>query len=162
MTVRDTSIAVYRQIEAEGLLSRLRWRVYSWLFHNGPASSFEIAEGISAEHKSVSPRMTELVDRGVVQEVGKKTCTASPQRHTVIAWDVTSNLPQEPRGASVREIKLTLIFTDDIDPSFDEDRLVQLAGDDLLDYDIDIRRRKARDREALLLLRREQDGRSTD
>jgi len=93
---RQTSIDVYREIEANGLLSLLRWKVYRWLFHNGPATSFEIAKGIEADHKSTSPRMVELVDRGVVREVGKKECSASFQKHTSIAWDVTPHLPTNP------------------------------------------------------------------
>lgn len=95
--IRDTSIEVFRQIESEGLLSRLRFEVYSFLYKNGPMTcrelmlammrgkSFVIAGG------SLSTRFSELERIGVIKNIGVRTCRESGR--IAIEWDVTSKLP---------------------------------------------------------------------
>lgn len=101
MTTRQTSIEVYRQIEAEGLLSRMRLEVYSALFRIGPATAAEIArellKGGASPHGgrggpgNVGARLVELCELGVAQEVGERVCQVTGRN--VLLWDVTNNLP---------------------------------------------------------------------
>jgi hypothetical protein len=90
MTARFTSVQVYQQIEAEGLLSKMRWQVYSWLFKNGPATGSEVNEGLDMPHGH--KRLSELQQQGVVIEVGTKECSVSGRE--AISWDVTDSLPK--------------------------------------------------------------------
>lgn len=92
--IRKTSIETYHQIEAEGLLSKMRFEVYAALFDHGPASSGELAIHIEGTSRNnVATRMTELRNAGVVEEVGEKVCTVTGRN--VITWDVTGNLPKK-------------------------------------------------------------------
>ena len=99
---RHTSTKVYRQIVAEGLLSKMRFAVYDLLYHDGPLTGAELDEmayaagGRGHYHK----RLPELRDLGVVREVGEQFCTVSGRK--VIAWDVTAHLPI---GAAVGKTK---------------------------------------------------------
>lgn len=88
---RQTSIAVFRQIEAEGLLSTMRWNVYQTVFRHGPGSTNELAVKGGMRPHHVSTRLTELRDMGVVREVGTKTCSITGRN--VICWDVTDKMP---------------------------------------------------------------------
>jgi hypothetical protein len=95
--IRTTSIETYRQIEAEGLLSRERWRVYSCVFHNGPLTSGEAFEILRAAEprnplSQSRARFTELRDMGVLCEIEERDCNISGRK--CIVWDVTSNLPE--------------------------------------------------------------------
>jgi hypothetical protein len=99
--VRRTSIEVYREIEANGLLTERRFEVYRWLFHNGPATGGEVIVGISPQARGsvlsqARARLNELRERGVVEELGTTICRVTG--HEVILWDVTDHLPVEPLG----------------------------------------------------------------
>lgn len=96
---RDTSAATYHRIEAEGLLSKMRWVVYDLLYRHGPATSSELFEHYKREYApafrynmNLHSRLNELRDRGVVREVDKRECKASG--NYVIEWDVTAALPR--------------------------------------------------------------------
>lgn len=92
MTTRQTSIDVYREIEAEGLLSKRRWEAYSTLFNHGPITAMETARKIpgTLDH-SISPRFAELKRMGLIREVGERACRITGRN--CIIWDVTNNLP---------------------------------------------------------------------
>jgi hypothetical protein len=97
--VRKTSIAVYREMEASGLLSARRWEVYKILWHHGPMTSNEIFQyarlhGNPDYRHNTNARMTELRDCGVAEELGTTACQVTG--HTVILWDVTDRLPRKP------------------------------------------------------------------
>ena len=83
----------YREIEANGLLSRMRFRVYDLLFRDGPLTQREVDVrlGTDSGHKRVS----ELVERRVVRAVGERSCSVSGQ--LAVEWDVTDGLPVEPQ-----------------------------------------------------------------
>jgi hypothetical protein len=94
--IRQTSIDAYRKIEAEGLLSKLRFTVYDCVFHFGPMTAQECAKKINPLHqKSITPRFSELESMGVLREVGERKCNVTGM--TVIEWDVTKNLPEKPK-----------------------------------------------------------------
>ena len=101
---RQTSIDCYNQIKAEGLLSNLRFRVYEWLYDNGPATAQEITTGLakgSQDHGSFSTRLSELRNQGVVREGGIVISKTTGRK--VIEWDVTDNLPKDIRPATNRK-----------------------------------------------------------
>lgn len=88
--MRRTSTDTYKQIKEEGLLSRMRWRVYSALFHDGPATAGELdVQGMS--RNNVATRMTELRELGVVRESGERACGSTGRN--VILWRVSGRLP---------------------------------------------------------------------
>lgn len=103
---RRTSIAVYQKIEEEGLLSKARWRVYAWLYVNGPATAGEIGAGIEYIRNNTCARLKELIDRGVVEEIGERPCKTTG--NNVILYDVTDQLPIEPRKGPVRKTRKQL------------------------------------------------------
>ena len=95
--MRQTSIDIYRRIEAEGLLSDLRFSVYKVLFEHGPLTAGEVWSRFfhsARQRSSISARMSELEDRGVVFQAEERECGYTGNR--AIAWDVTLNLPREP------------------------------------------------------------------
>lgn len=108
---RQTSIEVYHQIEAEGLLSRLRLDVYRALFHEGPMTQMETCRLLqkttlpyTLDH-SILPRFAELKRAGVITETEERTCSVTGRN--VLTWDVTNNLPKklEKKTVAPRWIK---------------------------------------------------------
>lgn len=99
--IRQTSVEAYRRIEAEGLLSEARWKVYNALYEFGPCTGGELFLKMNGQHikGSVCARLTELRDMGVAAEIGVKTCRMTGE--TAIAWDVTSAIPK-PLPRNVR------------------------------------------------------------
>lgn len=87
--MRQTSIDAYRKIEANQLLSRVRWKVYAHLFGAGPLTGSELNHelGGSGYHK----RLSELEQLGVVYLAGKRMCNITGMECET--WDVTANLP---------------------------------------------------------------------
>jgi hypothetical protein len=94
--MRSTSLKAYREIEASGLLSTMRWRVYRELFAHGPMTGQELDEALAHEGRGhYHKRLPELLERGVVATVGERPCRVTG--HKAIIWDVTANLPVESR-----------------------------------------------------------------
>jgi hypothetical protein len=92
---RSTSAETYRQIEADGTLSAVRWAAYTCLFKHGPLTGAELDDTLkdSGGRGHYHKRLPELRDRGVVAEVGKRCCRITG--HEAIEWDVTDSLPSE-------------------------------------------------------------------
>lgn len=105
--VRQTSIDCYNQIKAEGLLSKLRLKVYNWLYENGPATASEITTGLadgSQNHGCFTTRLSELRNQGVVKECGLVISKTTGRK--VIEWDVTDQLPVKPvKTKSAKELR---------------------------------------------------------
>ena len=69
MNIRQTSIGCYRQIKSEGLLSKMRFEVYSALLSMGkPSTTREVYETMNVI-KQEATRFTELRKLGVIYEV---------------------------------------------------------------------------------------------
>lgn len=107
---RQTSIATYRKIEQEGLLSLRRWQVYAVLFDIGPATGGEVFREMRKRYSTAMPtnsntttRLGELRNMGVAMELGTKVCEVSGQR--VILWDVTAALPDPIKKEKHTEMK---------------------------------------------------------
>lgn len=108
--MRQTSVQTYSQIQANGLLSRMRWLVYDYLFRHGPATSREIDDGMRSPGEvrpSYHKRLSELERLGVACVVGEKVDSTG---HTAVLWDVTSALPAGviAPSRSWREVALAL------------------------------------------------------
>lgn len=99
MSVRRTSIETYRQIEAEGLLSKMRFEAYELLFNYGPLTANQLMQQAkllnpAKSHQSlesIGRRLSELRDVGVIYEVKEINCPVTGR--PVILWDVTEKLP---------------------------------------------------------------------
>ena len=91
MKTRQTSIDCYNQIKEEGLLSNMRFKVYSALLAIGkPSTTREVYKTINVE-KQEATRFTELRKLGVIYEVQNRKCTITGR--TSIEWDLTDKLP---------------------------------------------------------------------
>ena len=106
---RQTSIDVYNAIKANGLIGRMQFAAYDWLFKNGPATGREIFAGITNEPDQHT-RFTELRDKGLFREIGKRMCKVTG--HTTgkpsILWDVTDRLPVKPPKKTYLLSKLSM------------------------------------------------------
>jgi len=97
--MRTTQVAAFAQIKDEGLLSKLRFTVYEAIYtlqtENRGVTSGELDRYISERQggytRSASPRLSELVDLGVIAEVGERKCSVT--RQTVIEYRTTGQLP---------------------------------------------------------------------
>lgn len=101
--IRETSIRVYNQIKSEGLLSKMRLRVYEAILNNAPCTSGEALSSMLKSDNVLSQsraRFTELRDRGVIKEIGQRSCNITGRR--AIIWDLTDELPTEPEARNIR------------------------------------------------------------
>lgn len=91
-----TSNAAYFQIEANGLLSRMRWIVYDDLAMNGPSTAGEVTNrlmGAKVGNPSYHRRLSELEELKIVHRTGTRTCNITGYDAEV--WEVIPNaLPQ--------------------------------------------------------------------
>lgn len=88
-TARQTSIDVYHQIRANGMLAGMRWKVYDVLYQQGPVTRGELQQVTGIDY--VYNRLSELRRMGVVQIVGTRACRVTG--NVCQLWDVTSALP---------------------------------------------------------------------
>ena len=102
MSQRETSVDCYRQIEAEGLLSARRWRVYSALFQHQKSAGITAGElwvkmrkdgGSRMQKPEVCARLTELRHAGCIEEHPSRQCTYSGRE--VIVWATNGKLPEK-------------------------------------------------------------------
>lgn len=97
--MRKTSIETFRKIESEGLLSKLRFRVYEILFERGPLTQGQVREISGIAHQSITPRFAELEKLGVIETTREVRCPVSGRQ--ALLWDVTDRLPQKPKQKTV-------------------------------------------------------------
>ena len=90
--IRQTSIDVYRQIKAEGLLSKRRLEVFKAIVCTAPCTSAEALQSIHTGSHGIGSRFSELRELGVIKEIGVRKCTVT--NRNVIEWDLTDNLPE--------------------------------------------------------------------
>ncbi len=93
---RETSIEAYEKIKASGLIGRRQREVYDVLFWHGPMTSAEAFVILNEKSpvKNITQsraRFTELRDFGVIEELGRKTCSVT--KHSAIEWRVTGKMP---------------------------------------------------------------------
>jgi len=97
MKTRQTSIDCYNQIKEEGLLSNMRFRVYSALLAMGKPSTTREVYSTMNVIKQEATRFTELRKLGVIYEVQNRKCTVTGR--TSIEWDLTDRLPIEIKSS---------------------------------------------------------------
>ena len=98
MKTRQTSIDCYNQIKEEGLLSNMRFRVYSALLAMGkPSTTREVYETMNVI-KQEATRFTELRKLGVIYEVQNRKCNITGR--TSIEWDLTDRLPVDIKNTN--------------------------------------------------------------
>jgi hypothetical protein len=94
MKTRQTSIDCYNQIKSEGLLSKMRLKVYEAILRKAPCTSGEAFATMTTKENQISQsraRFTELRELGVIYEVRNRKCTITGMN--VIEWDLTDKLP---------------------------------------------------------------------
>ena len=94
MNTRQTSIDCYYQIKEEGLLSKMRFKVYEAILRKAPCTSAEALSTILSKNSAITSsraRFTELRELGVIYEVQNRKCTITGS--TSIEWDLTDRLP---------------------------------------------------------------------
>jgi hypothetical protein len=100
MTVRDTSIEIYRKITESGLIGQKQLDVFRIIYANGPLTGSQISKQmqslgfVSHVSETVRNRINELRNMGVVKELGKVPCPITG--NTVYQYDITGNLPVRP------------------------------------------------------------------
>ena len=94
MKTRQTSIDCYNQIKSEGLLSKMRLKVYEAILRKAPCTSGEAFATMTTKENQISQsraRFTELIELGVIYEVRSRKCSITGMN--VIEWDLTDKLP---------------------------------------------------------------------
>tara|TARA_R110002020_G_scaffold8037_2_gene33089 strand:- start:990 stop:1412 length:423 start_codon:yes stop_codon:yes gene_type:complete len=94
MKTRHTSIDCFNQIKQEGLLSKMRFKVYEAILNNAPCTSAEVLSTMLSKNSAITSsraRFTELRELGVIYEVQNRKCTITGR--TSIEWDLTDRLP---------------------------------------------------------------------
>ncbi len=88
--MRSTSIESYRDLVGSGRIGKLQQDVYNVVFNDGPGTAKELARvsGIDGFWK----RLSELRRVGVVEEMGKRTCSITGKK--AIVWK-TSEMKKE-------------------------------------------------------------------
>ena len=98
MNTRQTSIDCYNEIKEKGLLSNMRFEVYSALLSIGkPSTTREVYETMNVL-KQEATRFTELRKLGVIYEVQNRKCTITGR--TSIEWGLTDRLPVDFKSSN--------------------------------------------------------------
>lgn len=101
MKTRQTSIDCYNQIKQEGLLSKMRFKVYESILNNSPCTSAEALSTMLSKNSAITSsraRFTELRELGVIYEVKNRKCTITGR--TSIEWDLTDRLPENVKNTN--------------------------------------------------------------
>jgi hypothetical protein len=114
MNVRETSLEVYKRINDEGLLSKMRLKVYNELYKHGPCTCGELMRAMRVDkldrQGNVWSRLCEMRDQGVVAEVDKRECTVTGNKQLV--WATTNSLPDKYIPRKTKKEKVDEIIND--------------------------------------------------
>jgi len=111
---RSTSIRAYKKICEQGLVTKMKWKVYDALFCYGPATANEVfyTLGLNARNAAnITTRLSELKKMGITKKIGKRNCTVTGMYVTL--WEVTKKLPKnykkkKTKNKIVSEIKILI------------------------------------------------------
>ena len=95
--MRHTSTKAYHEIRDNGLLSKMRFKVYEAVYKYGPITGVGLNRLLKTP--SAHKRLSELEAAGVIEIVGEKKTTTG---HMGILWDVTKALPKKVSRKKVR------------------------------------------------------------
>jgi hypothetical protein len=93
---RATSLAAYRAIQENGLLSKRRFEVYDAIVHHGPITQGETWKEhfLNKQRHDIGPRFAELERRGVIRIVGTRPCRVTGR--SAYIYEATDALPIDP------------------------------------------------------------------
>lgn len=92
---RESSITVYYECEANGLLSACRLEALRVITFFGPCTIAEAGLHTKLRDKTFTPRFAELRNRGSIAEMPEKVvCSATG--NMAIQWYATGKYPKEP------------------------------------------------------------------
>lgn len=98
---RKTSIATYRLITENGLLSKRRSQVWKALYEYGPCTVNELYSSMKQEgsissknqQANLTPRLLELKEQGCAETLGDRICSITGNEVSV--WRTTDTLPKK-------------------------------------------------------------------
>jgi len=99
--IRATSRKVYQKIVNDMAPGLRRKICETLLYGNANLTSSEIAQRLGCPRDSISPRMKELIDRGLVEERGTRDCTVTGQ--SKITYWLTGQPEQKPTDTKVKK-----------------------------------------------------------
>lgn len=92
--VRSTSLLIYEEIMASGLLTFQKALVYRQVFLHGPLTGREVTKMLAEPGETATSyhkRLSELRDLGVIKESPARICAVSG--NLALTWEVTGALP---------------------------------------------------------------------
>ena len=87
---RSTSRESWQSVKDSGLVSKMRLRVYDWLYRSGPSTQSEVTAGLKGQgevNPSYHKRLSELERQGLVESVSERPCSITGRN--CIAWQTT-------------------------------------------------------------------------
>jgi len=88
---RDTQIESYLEILNDGTIAKCQYLVLKFINQYGPSSANEINRNLGGRH---NPRITEMVEIGLLIDDGTKIDFATKKRVTI--WALTGGQPVKP------------------------------------------------------------------
>lgn len=101
--VKETSLTCYRQVVAEGLLSRVRLLVWEELARRGPVTGRELDAALAQPGEtrtSYHKRLSELQRVGLARVVGTRACRVTGREAE--AWEAVDAIPTKPERQETR------------------------------------------------------------
>lgn len=94
--IRATTLEAYRRMEDEGRLSKARWKVWKFLYHQPGCTRNEIDAGLAngRPNPAFSRRLSELERMGVVERGPIRKCTIT--QFNADTWFALEQLPNAP------------------------------------------------------------------
>lgn len=92
--VQPTSVSVYNQVQASGLVGKVQLLVYKAIDEAGPISQGEVWREHMANYdrNTVAPRFIELEEMGLIEQAGTRP-ERTPEAYEAIVYRVTGKLP---------------------------------------------------------------------
>ncbi len=97
---RKTSIEAYNAVLHSGMVGNRHKEIYRIIYAHGPMTANEcfnmLAKGLGDDFRfdsNTRSRLTELRERGLLQELGTRPCTVTKRK--CILWDVTDECPSK-------------------------------------------------------------------
>ena len=90
----DSRDSAYADIVAEGLVGRLQLSVLANIVYHPGSTRAEVAEILGLQRGTVSARVKELKDLGVLEERGRRTCRITGRITSILFF--TGSKPEKP------------------------------------------------------------------
>jgi hypothetical protein len=90
--IQETSREIYNQIKNNGLLGKMQFMVYEFIYEHGPVTANELFMAKQMKTNQ-SGRFTELSQMDVIYEAETRKCDVTG--NNAIAWNVTNRIPDK-------------------------------------------------------------------